>query len=163
MSADEVFHVFEDEEGYDVGPSYCYSCKEDLLEETIDELPYTWQEIHDSFVQVCGGCTGTCMECGEEYFMEEYHPCFEGCYSENALPDTVNSPPHYTQGKIEVLDAIEDWDLEMHEGNVVKYLARAKHKHPGLKGRIEDLKKAQVYLTRKIKLLEERLANETTS
>lgn len=66
-------------------------------------------------------------------------------------PDMVNHPPHYTFGKIEVIDAIEDWELEFHEGTVVKYVARAKHKA----NRIEDLKKARWYLDRKIKRLEE--------
>lgn len=64
--------------------------------------------------------------------------------------DTVNHPPHYTFGKIEVIDAIEDWRLGFHEGNVVKYVARARHK-----GReLEDLKKAAWYLDRHIKNLE---------
>lgn len=66
------------------------------------------------------------------------------------MGDNVNSPAHYTFGKIEVIDVIEDWQLEFHLGNAVKYIARAKHK-----GReLEDLKKAQWYLNRKIALLE---------
>lgn len=59
--------------------------------------------------------------------------------------ETVNHPAHYNSGKIEVIDAIEDWKLGFHEGNVVKYVARAKHKNG-----LEDLKKAQWYLTRLI-------------
>lgn len=64
--------------------------------------------------------------------------------------DLVNHPPHYTFGAIEVLDAIEDWDLDFHEAQVVKYVARALHKGE----RVQDLKKARFYLDRKIKLLE---------
>jgi len=65
--------------------------------------------------------------------------------------DMVNHPPHYNfaQG-YEVLDVIEAWELDYHESNVVKYVARAKHKGK----RLEDLKKAQFYLNRKIELLE---------
>ena len=63
--------------------------------------------------------------------------------------DVVNHPPHYNFGKIEVIDAIEDWKLEYHEGNVVKYVARAKHKGDEL----ENLEKASWYLMRKIKML----------
>ena len=64
--------------------------------------------------------------------------------------DAVNHPSHYTTGKIEVIDAIEDWKLGFHEGNVIKYVARAKHK-----GReLEDLKKARWYLDRVIQRLE---------
>jgi hypothetical protein len=43
--------------------------------------------------------------------------------------DTVNHPPHYNFGKIEVIDVIDDWQLGFYEGQVVKYVARAKHKH----------------------------------
>jgi len=64
--------------------------------------------------------------------------------------DPVNHPSHYCLGGIEVIDAIEAWDLGPHEANVIKYVARAKHKGKEL----EDLKKAQWYLTRKIKKLE---------
>jgi len=64
--------------------------------------------------------------------------------------DMVNHPPHYQLGGIEVLDALEAWELDYHEANAVKYIARAKHKGK----RLEDLKKAQFYLNRKIELLE---------
>jgi hypothetical protein len=63
--------------------------------------------------------------------------------------DFVNHPPHYTTGKIEVIDFIEDKGLEYHEANVVKYVARAKHKG----NRIQDLEKALWYLSRKIENL----------
>jgi hypothetical protein len=42
--------------------------------------------------------------------------------------DLVNHPPHYTFGKFEVIDVIDDWQLGFYEGQVVKYVARAKHK-----------------------------------
>ena len=45
-----------------------------------------------------------------------------------------------------VIEAIEDWDLNFHLGNVVKYVARAEHKNDA----IEDLKKARWYLDRDI-------------
>ena len=60
--------------------------------------------------------------------------------------DAVNHPSHYTRGKIEVIDFIEDKQLPYHLGNVVKYVARA-----GYKGdKLEDLKKARWYLDRYI-------------
>jgi hypothetical protein len=61
-------------------------------------------------------------------------------------PDTVNHPPHYTAGKIEVIDFIEDQQLGYHLGNVVKYICRADHKG----SRLEDLWKAAWYLDREI-------------
>lgn len=64
--------------------------------------------------------------------------------------DLINHPSHYNFGGIEVIDAIEAWRLPFHEANVVKYIARAKHK-----GReLEDLKKAAWYLARRIRQLE---------
>ena len=64
--------------------------------------------------------------------------------------ELVNHPKHYNQGKIEVIDAIVDWELDFIEGNVVKYVARSKHKS----SRVGDLKKARWYLDYLIKQLE---------
>lgn len=64
----------------------------------------------------------------------------------NIEHDAVNHPSHYTRGKIEVIDFIEDQQLPYHLGNVIKYIARA-----GYKGdKLEDLKKARWYLDRYI-------------
>lgn len=71
------------------------------------------------------------------------------------MTDLVNSPPHYTNGKIEVIEVIEDWQLDYHEGNVVKYIARAKHKG----NELQDLKKAQWYLNRVISLIEKNMGS----
>lgn len=58
--------------------------------------------------------------------------------------NSVNHPSHYNTGKIEVIDAIEDWKLDFHKGNAVKYIARSSHK----KNEKDDLKKAIWYLRR---------------
>lgn len=68
-----------------------------------------------------------------------------------ARPDNVNHPSHYTSGKIEVIDFIEDQKLDMHTGNAVKYIARAGKKDPSKE--VEDLEKAIWYLRRKIQVL----------
>lgn len=60
--------------------------------------------------------------------------------------DVVNQPKHYTAGKFEVIDVIEDWDLNFRLANAIKYIARHKHKGKAL----EDLKKARWYLQREI-------------
>ena len=62
--------------------------------------------------------------------------------------DPVNHPSHYTDGKIEVIDFIEDKNLGFHLGNTVKYIARAGKKDPDKT--IQDLEKARWYLDRKI-------------
>lgn len=70
------------------------------------------------------------------------------------MSDTINHPQHYTLGKIEVIDFIEDKGLNFNLGNVVKYVARAGHKKSSGKSvdakALEDLKKAQWYLNREI-------------
>lgn len=69
-------------------------------------------------------------------------------------PDMVNHPKHYTTGKIEVIKIMED-QLNPEEyrgyikGQVIKYITREAHKNG-----LEDLKKAQWYLTRLINYLE---------
>ena len=65
------------------------------------------------------------------------------------MSDPVNHPSHYTQGRYEVIDVIEDWKLGFHEGNAVKYIGRAKHKG----NELQDLEKAVWYLNRKIRIL----------
>lgn len=70
------------------------------------------------------------------------------------MTDSVNYPSHYTDGKIEVIDFIEDKGLNFHRGNAVKYIARAGKKDPNKE--IEDLEKAVWYLQREIEKLKER-------
>lgn len=60
--------------------------------------------------------------------------------------DMVNHPSHYTYGKYEVIEVIEDWKLNYHLGNAVKYIARAGHKNDYC----EDLRKAVWYINRAI-------------
>jgi hypothetical protein len=61
--------------------------------------------------------------------------------------DSVDHPGHYTFGKYEVIDVLEDWfPLDPLLWQVGKYIARA-----GRKGNTaEDLKKAAWYLRRRI-------------
>jgi hypothetical protein len=66
--------------------------------------------------------------------------------------DPVDHPSHYTSGGVEVIDAIEAWDLGFHLGNAVKYIARAGKKDPAKV--VEDLKKARWYLDRALSVLE---------
>ena len=60
--------------------------------------------------------------------------------------DPVNHPAHYTQGKIEVIDFIEDQDLPFHLGNALKYICRCRFKGDV----VTDLKKAIFYIQRYI-------------
>lgn len=65
-------------------------------------------------------------------------------------PPEVDHPDHYNSGKIEVIDAIEDWCLGFHLGNVIKYVARADKKG----SERSDLLKARWYLDRYIELFD---------
>ena len=64
-------------------------------------------------------------------------------------PDAVNHPAHYKVGGIETIDFIEAKKLNYNIGNVIKYLTRADYKG----NKLEDLRKAQWYLTREISTL----------
>ena len=65
-------------------------------------------------------------------------------------PNMVIKPPHYTFGKYEVIEVLEDWfPQDPLLWQVGKYIARS-----GRKGSaVEDLEKAKFYLERKIEKL----------
>lgn len=69
------------------------------------------------------------------------------------INDPVNRPSNYTDGKIEVIDFIEDKKLGFCLGNAIKYIARAGKKETDKE--VQDIKKAIWYLNRYIKELEE--------
>jgi hypothetical protein len=67
--------------------------------------------------------------------------------------DPVNSPSHYNDGKIDVIDYIEDKKLGFCLGNAIKYISRAGKKDP--EKEVEDLNKAIWYINRRIKEVRE--------
>ena len=58
---------------------------------------------------------------------------------------------HYKTNTIDVIDFCKLYDLNFNEGNVIKYVSRARRKGTHL----QDLKKAIDYLNREIKYLED--------
>jgi hypothetical protein len=67
--------------------------------------------------------------------------------NEKDVVDMVNSPPHYKQGDIEVIDFLDDQEhLGFHKLQAIKYITRSPFKGK----EIEDLEKARYYLNRKI-------------
>lgn len=68
--------------------------------------------------------------------------------------EAISHPPHYVATGIEAIDVIEEWDLGFHLGNVVKYISRMGRK-PG-SSELEDLKKAEWYISRLVKRLEKK-------
>jgi len=76
----------------------------------------------------------------------------------NAAPkDNVNSPSHYTNGKIECINAIESATVgkkgleAVCVANVIKYLWRYEDKNG-----VEDIKKAHWYLDQLVKTVEDK-------
>ena len=56
-------------------------------------------------------------------------------------------PQHYDNNKsYDVIDFVKDYDLNFNEGNVIKYVARARKKD----NQIKDLEKAIDYLKREL-------------
>ena len=66
--------------------------------------------------------------------------------------DPVNHPKHYTDGRIEVIEYIEDKNLGFCLGNAIKYISRAGKKEKDKE--IQDLRKATWYIERRIYELE---------
>jgi hypothetical protein len=65
------------------------------------------------------------------------------------MAEAINHPQHYGgDTQYEAIKVIEAWGLDFCLGNTVKYISRAGKKDPDKT--IEDLKKAQWYLERKI-------------
>lgn len=75
------------------------------------------------------------------------------------MNDNVNHPGHYTDGRIEVIDFIEDKKLNYHRGNALKYICRAGKKDP--EKEVEDLQKAAWYIDREIWRLEAQKQRDT--
>ena len=83
------------------------------------------------------------------------------------MADVINHPQHYTLGKIEVIDFIEDKGLNFNLGNVVKYVVRSGHKKSSGKSMeakaLEDLKKARWYIDREIMIREKGMNKDATN
>ena len=69
------------------------------------------------------------------------------------MSEKVNDPDHYggENNPYESIKVIEAWELNFHLGNVVKYISRAGKKS---ENSIEDLKKAEWYLSRYVQFIQ---------
>ena len=67
--------------------------------------------------------------------------------------DSIN-PSYYRKG-IETTDYIQSHSMNYMEGNIIKYVTRYKSKNDCVSLQLEDLKKAQWYLTKLIKEVEQ--------
>ena len=134
--------------------------REEFLSNNANKFDYTFQpkdlgrfECPDDYNLPVLSCGRSCKECWENAVKDiKFKDDIEKELIEemNKQPiivsDSVNHPSHYTHGKIETIDKIEDvLGLEGFQaycvGNAIKYLDRYK-----LKNGFEDIKKAKRYL-----------------
>lgn len=95
------------------------------------------------------------MKRHEEYMKEKIAESNERAGKEaygNVVVDMVNQPPHYTHGDIECIDAIRaalgpEGFAAFCRGNIIKYNWRCDYK-----GGQQDLKKADWYLNKLLKV-----------
>ena len=88
----------------------------------------------------------SCHNCAQEFLFWLYSEADPE--KEENKNDPVNHPSHYTDGKIEVIDYIEDKGFGFCLGNAIKYISRAGKKEQSKED--EDLQKAIWYIQRKI-------------
>lgn len=132
--------------------------REEFLSNNANKFDYTFQpkdlgrfECPDDYNLPVLSCGRSCKECWENAvkdikFKDDIEVVLPLEKAPKELIDNVNHPSHYTHGKIETIDKIEDvLGLEGFQaycvGNAIKYLDRYK-----LKNGFEDIKKAKRYL-----------------
>ena len=120
-------------------------CVLEFIKENKDFLVFNVIKGNDNYMDFHGD-----MELSKNYF--EYGteaipliPTEDDIETEEDKFDEINRASHYNQG-IEAIEYIESHDMNFNEGNVIKYVTRAKYKGTYLK----DLKKARYYLDRLI-------------
>lgn len=148
----------------------CDSCAKnsylcDVLHETDKDCP-AWESresLHDGCIECfyydSPDCEYPCSDCKGMADRDEYNNRFDLFTSYpiyNMKTDPVNHPSHYTQGKIECIDAMESAfgiakTATYCHINAFKYLWRMEHKNG-----VEDLKKAVWYLNKEVELLEKK-------
>lgn len=99
----------------------------------------------DNFAVSCSECPFDIRECKGitcTGFCKQW--LADNPVDEPEATDMVNSPSHYTSGKIEVITFIEDQDLPYHLANAIKYICRCRYKGTEK----QDIDKAIWYLNR---------------
>ncbi len=114
-----------------------YAWSEEMFEGLANEAPSITKRINEKH-NILNGLTNT-----DDVLTEKLEP----------QNDLVNHPSHYTDGKIEVIDFIEDKKLSYHLGNACKYICRCLLKNGG-RDKIQDLRKAKWYIERQIYIWE---------
>ena len=126
---------------------YCENFTPVILKDTANACPeYIGLKNRDDSCQNCSECWREAVK-DIKFKVDIEKELIEGMNKQPIIvSDSVNHPSHYTHGKIETIDKIEDvLGLEGFQaycvGNAIKYLDRYK-----LKNGFEDIKKAKRYL-----------------
>lgn len=168
-------NAYDDEEDANSPCHYCISGEG-------NDIGYAWLPDIDISEKDCGTCTQCCDRCLTcESFSEwkQGHGCitcakrkeclnrapYDKCHDEMSCwvsthitenkTDNVNHPSHYISNGLETIDVIGAFckDLTGMEAvctaNAIKYICRWKHKNG-----VEDLKKANWYISKLISILE---------
>lgn len=123
------------------------------MEEKIKKYRFIGEYSDYSFVNVNeNNIYSSTYQIEEGFFVEEAVDVYPEDWE--LIEDEKNNinPTHYKGSNIQPIDLIESMKLDFRQGNIIKYVSRYKNKNG-----LEDLLKAQYYLERLIKELE----NET--
>lgn len=135
-----------------------YQAREEMTLQTLDGV----QQVYPGDY-IITGANGEPYVCKPDVFQLTYIPESEYLSTNKAAKadhpppenkDAVNHPAHYNVGHIEVIEAVEAWQLGFSLGSAVKYIARAGHKDDAL----QDLQKAAWYIEREIGRLQKEQA-----
>ena len=97
-----------------------------------------------------------CHSCAQEFLVWLYSEVEPE--KEVNEDNPVNHPSHYVDGKIDVIDYIEDKGLGFCLGNAIKYISRAGKKERSKE--VENLLKAIWYISRRIEQISKEENNE---
>lgn len=111
-------------------------------------------KLHDDMLEEAGSAVlGVPLGVSPEWLFGPTHPCAR--LAVDKTNDAVQHPSHYTQGKVECIEALESATAGLSgieavcTANAIKYLWRWRRKNG-----VEDVKKAQWYINHLIKHLE---------
>lgn len=111
-------------------------------------------KLHDDMLEEAGSAVlGMPLGVPPEWLFGPTHPCAR--LAVDKTNDAVQHPSHYTQGKVECIEALESATAGLSgieavcTANAIKYLWRWRRKNG-----VEDVKKAQWYINHLIKHLE---------
>ena len=131
--------------------NYCESIDAECENCILNAKEYTWSTPCCSYCECPDFLEVSDYELDKAIKLIQESEELDKAHNTDKLVDAVNHPSHYTDGKIEVIDYIEDKKLNFNRGNAIKYISRAGKKDKSKE--VEDLEKAVFYINREINRL----------